>query len=236
MELKKCGMKKRILFLVLLTIIAIDGNSVGRKRDVWLGGGIGVVLPSNIGSTDLLGYNDVASTGFMAQMNTRWFYNRRLTIGGELIYAYTPQDDDYWKVLNYGEVTNHYSMALAMAQGHYYFSHDEFRPYLGMGFGISYLSNQLVFNSNYTGTTGDASVSYYIKDWKPVFAPEAGFLLEVSKTAFLYINARFQVIPNMKPTYIEVVEDYGYPIDVITQNPHGHQNHFSISVGILFKL
>ncbi|MBN2165270.1 MAG: hypothetical protein JW717_03235 [Marinilabiliaceae bacterium] len=197
---------------------------------------LGIVKPSDIANSDAIGFNDVANAGFNIQTSARWFYSARLSLGCFAEYSFLPQNNEFWNTRNYGTVNNYYRMIQLGMQGHYYFSHKEFMPYTGIGFGANFLMNQLDYLSNYENTDADATVKYTTNDWKPSFSPEIGFLWRIAKKSYFHFNIKYTIIPYLKPTTIEVKDNIGYTINYITQNPHGHQNNINISIGFLFQL
>lgn len=227
-------MVKWYLLIIVLIVSSTNSFSKRKRKPLSFGGSIGLVLPSDLGTSDELGFNDVASTGFSIEADSRWYYSQRLSLGANISYSFTPQDDQFWNLRNYGTTDNYYRMLQFAICGHYYFSDDELKPYMGVGFGAFLLMNQLIFSSNYYGSDSYESVSYTTSHWKPSFYPEVGFMYELSKNTNFFMNLRFQVIPNMKPTTVEVYDNIGTIIDWIVQNPHGHQNHFVLSAGLLF--
>jgi hypothetical protein len=225
--------KKTIL---ILTSFLLIHALITAQRNSWLGGSFGIDQPSNIGNKkNEIGFKDVASTGLKIDMNGHWFYNKRMSLGATFSFSHFPQNEKLWDVGQYGQVDNRYLLMNLMLQGRYYFSHHDFRPFLGIGFGANALLNRLRFESAYSGTTADASVSYHSKTIKPGFTPEVGFLVLLDKKLFLQVNAQFSIIPFLKPEPIAIKQD-GYTVAYVVQNPHGHQNHISLSAGLLFKL
>jgi outer membrane protein W len=223
-------------YLLLGAWLLLLNHSLTSQKRKWLwGGDIGLAIPSNIGEKEYnIGFKDVAQTGPRISLTSRWFYAKTLTLGAELTFSTFSQNNRFWDINNYGTVKNTYNMGSASIEGDYYFSHDEFRPYVGMAFGAYVLSNSLTFKSAYEGTTEDASASYNTTIFKPGFAPSAGFLLAVSKRSFLYSSLKFEIIPNLKPNIIEETDEYGNT-RTVTQNPHSHENHWSLSIGYLFN-
>lgn len=214
----------RISAILLLFILFIS-HSVA--QDYFLGGKIGYSFPTNIGrSSDELGFKDVAENGWQAAVMGKWFYNERLSLGCD--FGYQLQDgSDFWDVQQYGEVSASYQTIRLLANGTYYFRHDEVRPYIGLSFGAYYMINTIDFASN--GLTNQ-SVKYTAKVWKPGVAPQLGLLVELTKKTMLDIHVQMDIITNMQAIYYPDAEpDY-------TENPHEKQNQISINVGLLFGL
>ena len=221
--------------LLLVLVLAFSSSAYG-QRGVWMGGNIGFSMPSNIGrSGDQIGFKDVAKSGFQIAFTGRWFYNERLSLGWDIGWQFQGGNEDFWNVNNYGEVTSTYHSVHVLAEGNYYFSHKEIKPYCGVSFGAFRLFNTMVFDSAYTGTDADASVSYKANQWKPGFKPQAGLLIDLSKRAMFDVKAGYVFIPNLAET-IEPIYENGYPVDYIIQNPHGNQHQWVISMGLLFLL
>lgn len=226
-------MKEKILFVI---IFLVNLSSLPAQKNVYLGGSAGYSTPLNLGrDKDQIGFHDVAKAGPAVAMNALWFYNERLSLGAEAGYQYNG-GSNFWNVANYGEVSSAYHAFNLLLKGNFYFSDEPFRPYCGIAFGAYYLLNKLDFDSSQAGTANDQSVSYTYKQWKPGYAPEAGFLVELSKHALLDVKARLVMIPNLKEEVVDITDDAGYVIDKITTNPHGNQNHLLLSVGLLFEL
>ncbi|MBR8537114.1 hypothetical protein KDU71_16200 [Carboxylicivirga sediminis] len=213
------------LSAILLLFVLFISHTVA--QDYFLGGKIGYSFPTNIGrSSDELGFKDVAENGWQAAIMGKWFYNERLSLGCDL--GYQLQDgSDFWNVQQYGEVSASYQTIRLLANGTYYFSHDEVRPYIGLSFGAYYMMNTIDFASN--GLTNQ-SVKYTAKVWKPGVAPQLGLLVELSKKTMLDIHVQMDIITNMQAIYYPDAEpDY-------TENPHEKQNQISINIGLLFGL
>ncbi|MBN2742907.1 MAG: hypothetical protein JXR39_03335 [Marinilabiliaceae bacterium] len=225
----------RFIFTIALIFAAISA-SARRPDGVWFGGGLGLSMPSNLGNkASTLGFSTVAVPGFQAQAEGRWFYASRLSLGGALSASFLAQNDDFWVLRNKGRVSASYTMLSAVAKGHYYFSDDAFRPFAGMAFGVGWLSNSLNYESSLSGTLVDNSIDYINRQFKPLFSPEVGFVMEASPKTFFYVTCAFVVLPDMRPEYVPVTDVYGYTADVVVQNPHGNQNHFNFTIGLLFK-
>lgn len=224
----------RMLTLLLVLMLTISSNAYG-QRDVWMGGNVGFSMPSNIGRTgDQIGFRDVSKSGFQIAFTGRWFYNERLSLGWDVGWQFQDGNKKFWDVDNYGEVTSKYSTIHFLAEGNYYFSHQEIRPYCGVSFGAFMLSNTMTFNSANPGTDADASVSYKASQWKPGFKPQAGLMIDLSKKAVFDVKAGFVLIPNLEES-VETVIENGWPKTII-QNPHGHQHQWVISMGLLFSI
>ncbi|MBI9062966.1 MAG: hypothetical protein JEZ14_13365 [Marinilabiliaceae bacterium] len=220
--------------LLLVLILAVSSMAYGQK-DVWMGGNVGFSVPSNIGrSGDQIGFRDVAKSGFQMAFTGRWFYNKRLSLGWDVGGQFQDGNKDFWDVNNFGTVTSNYSALHLLVEGNYYFSHQEIKPYCGVSFGAYILFNTMTFDSAYTGTDADASVSYKANQWKPGFKPQAGLLIDLSKRAMFDIKTGFVLIPNLEETVSTVIEN-GWPKTII-QNPHGHQHQWVISIGLLFLI
>ncbi len=229
---KRISMKRHVLVLLLI-IIGCSGT-YGQKN-VWMGGSIGFSLPSNVGrSGESIGFKNVAKSGFQFAYAGRWFYGKRLSLGWDVGWQFQDGKEKFWDVNNYGNVTSTYSTIHFLAEGNYYFSHQEIKPYCGISFGAFMLSNTMTFDSAYTGTDADASASYKAKQWKPGFKPQAGLLINLSRRTMFDIKAGFVLIPNLEET-VETVFENGWPKTII-QNPHGNQHQWVISMGLLFLL
>ena len=227
--------KMKIFRFVLLGLFALLMTDIFGQDRFFLGGSMGAVIPSNWGEKQFdIGFADVSKTGFRAAMEGRWFYNERLSLGAELALSRFGKDPLFWDVNRYGAIDASYTMGQSTLHGCYYFDSKGFMPYVGMGFGAFGLLNRLDFRSNYVGTSSDASVRYQTQAVKPGYSPQFGFLAQISRRSFFFVDCRFQIIPNIKPSQVYVKDELGNFIDVITQNPHGHQNHWVVSTGILF--
>ncbi|TRX72373.1 hypothetical protein [Carboxylicivirga sp. M1479] len=196
-------------------------------QDYFLGGKLGYSFATNVGrSSDELGFNDVSKNGWQGAIIGKWFYNRRLTLGFETGYQYQ-NGSDLWDVDNYGDVSANYQSIRLLLNGAYYFSHDEFRPYIGLSFGAYYLINTIDFASN---SNLNQSVAYTAKKWRPGVAPQLGFLVELSRKVFLDLHAQMDLIAHMEAIYYpDAIPDY-------TENPHEKQNQISLNIGLLFGL
>jgi len=198
-------------------------------QDVSIGGKIAYSMPTNIGrSSDELGFNDVAKGGVHFAFVGKWFYNERLTLGYDFGYQFQKGDEGFWDVDNRGDVSASYQTVRLLIDGCYYFSHDEVRPYVGLAFGAYYLNNNMDFTANSITNT---SVAYRAKEWKPGIAPQFGVLFELSKKTMLDCKLQMDLIAHLEPT---VSHDPNY--GMVTQNPHGNQNQFNLSVALLFEL
>lgn len=194
-----------------------------------MGGRIAITLPTNIAKPLEYGFKDMASNGFQLGYIGRWYYGKRLTLGWDLAYQFQSGDDDYWNLDNRGEVEVSYNTLQVVAEGHYYFSHDNVRSYVGIGFGAFALMNKRVFSSfsEYTNPSG----TYKYRKIMPGLTPQVGILIELDKKIMLDIHSRLVLMPNLADEYVtdEVLGQ-------ISTNPHGAQNHLSVSVGLLFGL
>jgi outer membrane protein W len=231
----KMLISRLVVFFCLLFLVQ-PKQLVGQKH-VFLGGSIGAAIPSNIGYKEFgIGFGDVAVSAPRLALEGRWFYNPRLSLGAELAFASFGQNNSFWNVGRYGDVALSYNMAQLTAHGIYYFEDRGFRPYAGVGFGAYFMANSMTFQSAYTGTDADASTSYKTFTVKPGVSPQLGFVSPVSKKCLFYTDVKFQVIPRLKAEMVEITDDNGNVIDYVTQNPHGHQNHWVVSIGFLWAL
>lgn len=217
-----------VIFIILLTTLLPAQNTVAQRRtlNVQMGGRFAYSVPTSQGKTTSIGFSDVAGNGLLAGYFGRWFYAKRLSLGWDAAYQYQGLDKNFWELGNYGEVKGSYQTIQLLAEGNYYFSHDETRPYAGIVFGGLLLRNTLTFNSS---NILNQSVAYTAQNIMPGFGPQAGCTFQLSRKTTLDLHLRYVLIPNLEPTYIQD-ENLG----LITQNPHGAQNHLSISIGLLF--
>ncbi len=223
--------------LVIILIFLSVELSEAQRRDIFLGGKIGLTVPLNVKDKDDIGFGDVANTGVIVGFRGLWMYEKRLSLGAELNYQYNPPDYDFWYINpQYGEISLHYQMASLLLNGNYYFSHKDVRPYLGIAFGGFYIFNDLTYVSSYTGTDNDRSVSYKTNLFKPGFAPETGILFRLSKKTLLDINAKLVFIPNIPDQYENVYDENGVVIKVINKSPQANQQNLQLSVSLLFGL
>ncbi len=210
---------------VIVLFFALSG--ILTAQDYFIGGKIGYSFPTNIGrSSDELGFKDVAKNGWGVAFSGKWFYNKRLTLGCDIGYQ-SQGGSDFWDVNNFGEISTSYHTIRMLINGAYYFSHDEFRPYLGLSFGAYYLVNTIDFSAN---SLTNQSIKYTAQNWKPGVAPQLGALIELSKNTFLDVNVQMDLIANMQAVYYPEAEP------PYTENPHEKQNQVSINVGLLFGL
>ncbi|WP_027473129.1 porin family protein [Saccharicrinis fermentans] len=215
---------KRISFFALFLLITIASHS---QNGLFIGGGLSLISPSNGFDKDHFGFNDVANTGGGISINTLWFFNPLLSLGSELGYAYLPKDKDTWNQSRRGNIKVNYKMTKLTAQGNFYFNDEKIRPYMGVAFGLYYLRNTVDFDSNYTGSINDASVSYTSNTLHAGFGPEAGILFNLIGEQFATLSIRYTIIPNIEAEY--------FPEDDVTINPHGQQNHWSLSAKLYFR-
>ena len=211
-----------ILSLMLLGFVFI--SAIKAQNKVLWGGGLSAHLPTNGFGSDDFGFKDVANTGGGVNMGTLWILNPRLSLGSELAYSYFPNDKNTWNQARRGDIKVNYQMINLTAQGNFYLAEEEVRPYLGVAFGLYYLRNMVNFSSNSAGSTIDPSVSYVSNTLRAGFGPEAGVLIKLQKSQYALISLRYTVIPNIEPEYY----------DRVTINPHGKQNHWSLSAKIFF--
>ncbi|SMO62259.1 hypothetical protein SAMN06265379_103416 [Saccharicrinis carchari] len=196
-----------------------------QNKVLW-GGGVSAHIPTNSLSTNNFGFRDAAGTGGGANMGTLWFFNPQLSLGSELAYSYFPRNQKTWNQQRRGDIKVNYQMLNLTAQGNFYLNEGGARPYLGVAFGLYYLRNMVNFISNYVGTTNDASVTYVSNTFHAGFGPEAGVLFKRQKNRFAHLSLRYTIIPNIEAEY--------YPEKQVTINPHGKQNHWSLSVKMFF--
>lgn len=210
----------------LFFIFVLIPMGVMAQEGLLIGGGVSYQIPTNnFGSQDF-GFATVANNGFGVNLGTLWFYNPILSLSTELGYSYFPRDEEVWNQESRGDIKVNYQVMNATVQGNFYMSEADFRPYLGALFGAYYLRNRVDFDSNYIGTNNDASVSYVSKTWHAGFGLETGALIELAKKSLLQLSLRYTFIPNIEPEY--------HPEDEVTINPHGKQNHWSVSAKLFF--
>ncbi len=198
------------------------------------GGGISLLVPdnnfghiSNNINNNEFGFSTVANTGFNVNFGTLWLFNPQLSLESELAYSYFPKDKKTWNQERYGDISVNYQMINLLAQGNYYFSKGDIKPYLGAVFGIYYLRNMLDFNSKYIGTDNDASVAYITNNILAGYGAEIGTLFKLSKRSYLQVGIRFTTIPDIESEYIAEND--------VTLNPHDKQNHWGLSVKLFFN-
>ncbi|MBS2098360.1 hypothetical protein [Carboxylicivirga linearis] len=226
--MKRNNILKAGCFLFLFSFL-VNLSVEGQKRDVYMGGRVAMTLPTNIGKDSELpmGFKDMSTTGIEAAYFGRWFYMKRLSLGWDLAYQFQSIDEDFWNVENRGEVTGNYQTIQLLVEGNYYFSSDEIRPYLGITTGAFALFNQRTYSSS--NEAANASNTYKYQKVMPGLAPQAGILFEIGSNTFLDIHARLVLMPNLDEEYV-----YDENIGEISTNPHGAQNHLSLSIGLLF--
>ncbi|TLX73022.1 porin family protein [Labilibacter sediminis] len=217
---------KAIFRLKILVLFLLVSMSVSAQDGLLIGGGVSYQIPTNTFGTQDFGFASVANNGYGLNIGTSWFFNPRLSIGSELAYSYFPKDKKVWNQENKGDIKVNYQMMNLNAQGNLYFAEDEFRPYLGAVFGLYYLRNLVSFASNNAGTDGDASVDYISKSWHAGFGLESGMFIELAKASYLQLSLRYTMIPDIELEY--------FPEDDVTINPHGKQNHWSVSAKLFF--
>lgn len=220
--------KKSVIILLGLIICISFTVSAKKRKDLQMGGRIGYTIPNNWGKATTIGFKDVSAKGAQFALFGRWFYAKRLTLGWDFAYQIQNGNKAFWDVDNYGEVTASYQTIQLLAEGNYFFSHDEFRPYIGVAFGAFWLRNNLDFSSY---NINNNSVMYTADNVMPGVAPQLGIAFELSEKTMLDIHARLILIPNLEEEYVQDEE-----IGLITLNPHGAQNHLSLSIGLLFNL
>ncbi len=214
--------------LICLCISGAINVSAQEKVLLW-GAGASYMIPDNgflQFKTDQQNFHfaTVANSGFGLNGEAMWFFNPQLSLGSELGYAYFPKDKLTWDMQQYGNIKVNYSIANLSVVSNIYFSEEEIRPYAGAVFGLYYLHNMLDFDSNYGGTDGDQSVNYTSDDFLPGFGFQGGVLTELGDDMFLSLSLRFTTIPNLHST----------KYDGVTVSPHEQENHWSLSVKLLW--
>ncbi len=204
-------------------------SSLAKGRDWKLGGRYGYTLPTNIGKNFEKGFADMSSNGNQVALFGRWFYTKRLSLGFDMAYQFQSIDKSYWDVGNNGSVDGNYQTIQLLAEGNYYFSHDEIRPYIGIGFGAFWLHNTMDFDTK--NESANSSAAYVYDKILPGLAPQVGLTIELSEKVDLDLHARMILIPNLSEEF--VFDESGTQIST---NPHGAQNHISFSIGLLFGL
>ncbi len=218
-------MNLRLKAISYIMFFVVVFPSVGKaQHQILWGGGISAHIPTNGFGSDNFGFKDVARIGGGANASTLWILNPRLSLGSELAYSYFPKNKNTWNQERRGDIKVNYQMINLTAQGIFYLTEEQVRPYLGVAFGLYYLRNLVDFSSNYVGTTNDASISYVSNTLHAGFGPEMGVLFKLQKRQYATISLRYTVIPNIEPEYY----------DRVTINPHGKQNHWSLSAKMFF--
>lgn len=200
-------------------------NTFAQKKEFWWGGGAAYQVPTNtLGDKDF-GFATVAKGGLGLYGSGTYFYNPQLSLAADFGFSFFPKDNTFWDVSNYGDVDMKYNMLSLSAQGNFYFSDGEVRPYIGAVFGFYYLMNSLNFTSS--NEISNQSKSYKSKEFHPGAGLEIGTLISVAKKEKLLISLRYTYIPNIEPEYL--IDDN------ITINPHGKQNHWGLAVKYFFE-
>ncbi len=213
--------------LIIIALVGIvSAFKLNAQDGLFLGGGLMLQSPTNQISNESFGFQQVANVGGGMNVSSLWFFNPRLALGSEIAYSYFPKDKKTWNQERYGNIKVNYQMLNLSAQGNIYFSDDEIKPYAGAVFGLYYLRNMLDFDSRYSGTTNDASISYVSNTVHAGFGLESGVLFELSQKSLLCVSIRYTTIPDIKPEY--------YPENDVTINPHGKENHWGLSVLLYF--
>ncbi|MCU4165425.1 hypothetical protein [Carboxylicivirga caseinilyticus] len=216
-----------VYFLICLCTI-VDQSVLAQQKDVFMGGRIGLTLPTNISKPKDLnyGFKDMSRAGIQVAYFGRWFYMENLSLGWDLGYQYQSTADDYWNVSNWGEVNGSYQTIQLLAEGNIYFDSDEVRPYAGVAFGAFALLNRRTYSSN--NEVAASSETYKYQKVMPGLAPQAGILFDLGGNVLLDIHTRLVFMPNLKDEYVTIDGSE------ISTNPHGAQNHLSLSIGLLF--
>jgi hypothetical protein len=212
-------MLNKSLPLIILFVLSV---SCYAQKDFYYGGGIGFQLPSNIGTKQDFGFRDAASIGMVVSVNTLWFYNPVLSLNSGFGYSIIPKDEMTWNARGTGESKVNYQMVHLVGQGNMYFSSNEFRPYIGVVYGLYYLRNKVDYTSKYIGTDNDASVHYISKGLFLGFGFESGIMLQQSKYTIFNIGLRYTLLPNIGMEYD--------PVNDVTINPHEKQNHWTVFI------
>lgn len=221
-------MQKHVYLVLLMNLIYISSTNA-KGKELQMGGRYAYTIPTNIAKNYEKGFADMSENGNQIGFFGRWFYTKNLSLGWDVAYQYQSEDRTYWDVGNNGNVKGNYQTLQVLAEGNYYFSHDEFRPYAGVSFGAFGLRNMMDFDSS--NDQSKPSTSYVYTKVLPGLAPQLGFTLELSKSLVLDVHARMVLIPNLTEEF--VFDDSGRQIST---NPHGAQNHLSFSVGLLFGM
>ncbi len=222
-----------IKLLILIAVLFFLPKICSSQEKLMWGGGVGVVVPDNgfgkISSTNTntqsdFGFATVANPGVNINFGTLWLFNPRLSLLSELAYSYFPKNKKTWNQQRYGDINVNYQMLNLSAQGNYYFSDQDIKPYLGAVFGLYYLRNFRDFDSSYST---NESVSITTNTLHAGYGLECGCLIELSSANYLQVGIRFSLIPDIEAEYI--------PEEDITVNPHGKQNHWGLSAKLFFK-
>ncbi|MGV8828516.1 MAG: hypothetical protein ACWA6U_09355 [Breznakibacter sp.] len=224
--------------ICLLTILMATNNATSQKRrgNYFWGVRTGAIFPTNLGrSNHEIGFKDVASTGFTGGILGGWHYNERLSLSTELNYQFLPKNKSFWNVDSKGTFSANYQSTNLLLTGNYYFSNDDWRPFLGASFGLHLLRNMVDFKSKYIGTDNDESIHYIATDWRPGFGFNLGTTVDITKKAQLVFETKLTVIPFLKEQVVPIM-DGDVTVNSFTKNPHGNQNQISFTIGLNFQL
>ena len=235
-----------ILFIVLIsTSIYARKKSVSETGQIYIGGGLGLNIPTKIGrESNQVNFTDVARLGFVFYLNGMWMQSEVVGIGAELNYLSNPYNDQYWINLttNYRGSFDAYYRSLGLnVNGKLFFGKRDIRPYFGVFVGGNFIMNYLSFVSDpqFVGTTQDATVSYNYQKIKLGFGGDLGVSYKLSNTTRMFLNVRLSLIPFLDEVVKQIKDSsesyyYNEYSNSVVMNPHGCQNTIMITVGLNF--
>lgn len=224
--------------ICLLTILLATNNTIGQKRrnNYFWGFKTGVIFPTNLGRSDQeIGFKDVASRGLAGGILGGWHYNERLSLSAEVNHQFLPKNESFWNVDTKGTFSANYQSTNLLLAGNYYFSDDDWRPFIGANFGLHRLRNMIDFKSKHSGSDNDASIHYIATDWRPGFGFNLGTMVEITKKTQLVLETRLTIIPFLKEELVPIMNE-DVMVNFFTKNPHGNQNQISITIGLNFQM
>lgn len=221
-----------------LTTLAVaflfTAASTAETPTLWTGGAVSLFLPSNTFNKSAVGFNDVANTGFGIKGTFDWNFQPTLSLGAEIGFLRSSIDQQFWQVDNRGTVEGSYIIIPLMINTKILLQTGDIKPYFGIAFGASYLSNYLNFVSYNEAIK--PSFSYTNNNFRPTAAPEVGIQFKLAKSTILNLALRYCFISNLEPTYVVSYDENGYAIEnqSYTENAHGKENYFELGIGLLF--
>lgn len=217
-----------------MALMAHRQNTSFLVGQLYAGGHIGFAVPLGLGrGGDELAFNDVAKTGFVVYADVMKQLNQAIGLGGEVGYRrYGYNDKKTWGSLTrYGSFDANYQAVDFNLTGRVFLGRQSIRPFIGVLVGGEVIINDVDFapSKQYAGAIN--ATQYKTTNLSSAFGVMAGAYFKAGRRTLLSVQARLNIVPQLKDGVIEVSQPNG-DLQYIAQNQHGNQSNISVTVGM----